>query len=189
MQKSFIFECEPRIHVYIFLTLDSMTLETWEILWASISLFGNGAYQFQICCKNLNKAICGKAFCEINGIAKCNDFLLYISEFLFYDFRILFWTIDISMCENLCVCVCVCVFIFETERDRAWAGEEKREGDVESGAGSRLWAVSTEPDAGLELTNSQDHDLSQSQTHNLSHWGIPTRPSYSILIRHIIIPS
>ena len=32
-------------------------------------------------------------------------------------------------------------------------GGTEREGDTESEAGSRLWAVSTEPDAGLELTN------------------------------------
>ena len=32
-------------------------------------------------------------------------------------------------------------------------GGAEREGDTESEAGSRLWAVSTEPDAGLELTN------------------------------------
>ena len=31
----------------------------------------------------------------------------------------------------------------------------EREGDTESEAGSRLLAVSTEPDAGLELTNSE----------------------------------
>ena len=31
--------------------------------------------------------------------------------------------------------------------------EREREGDTESEAGSRLRAVSTEPDAGLELTN------------------------------------
>ena len=29
----------------------------------------------------------------------------------------------------------------------------EREGDTESKAGSRLWAVSTEPDAGLEPTD------------------------------------
>ena len=45
------------------------------------------------------------------------------------------------------------LFIFETERDRAWTGEGQREGDTESETGSRLWAVSTEPDAGLELTD------------------------------------
>ena len=32
-------------------------------------------------------------------------------------------------------------------------GGAEREGDTESEAGSRLWAVSTEPNAGLELTN------------------------------------
>ena len=32
-------------------------------------------------------------------------------------------------------------------------GEGQREGDTESETGSRLWAVSTEPDAGLELTD------------------------------------
>ena len=31
--------------------------------------------------------------------------------------------------------------------------EREREGDTESETGSRLWAVSTEPDAGLELTS------------------------------------
>ena len=41
----------------------------------------------------------------------------------------------------------------ERERARAWAGEEQREGDTESKAGSRLWAVSTKPDAGLKPTN------------------------------------
>ena len=44
------------------------------------------------------------------------------------------------------------LFVFETERDRAWAGEGQRQGDTESEAGSRPWAVSTEPDVGLELT-------------------------------------
>ena len=32
-------------------------------------------------------------------------------------------------------------------------GEEQREGDTECEAGCRLQAVSTEPDAGLELTD------------------------------------
>ena len=34
----------------------------------------------------------------------------------------------------------------------SWGGAE-REGDAESEAGSRLGAVSTEPDVGLELVN------------------------------------
>ena len=32
-------------------------------------------------------------------------------------------------------------------------GGSEREGDTESETGSRLWVVSTEPDAGLELTD------------------------------------
>ena len=39
------------------------------------------------------------------------------------------------------------------ERESAQAGEEQREGDTESEADSRLRAISTEPVAGLELTN------------------------------------
>ena len=35
-------------------------------------------------------------------------------------------------------------------------GRAEREGDTESKAGSRIQAVSTEPDAGLELT---DHEI------------------------------
>ena len=48
-----------------------------------------------------------------------------------------------------------CVFIFERDTDRQSAsrGGAQREGDTEAEAGSWLRAVSTEPDAGLELTN------------------------------------
>ena len=49
------------------------------------------------------------------------------------------------------------MFIFEREKERgrqsASGGRTEREGDTESEAGSRLRAVSAEPDAGLELTN------------------------------------
>ena len=45
------------------------------------------------------------------------------------------------------------MFIFERERQSACWGGAEREGDTESETGSRLWAVSTEPDAGLELTD------------------------------------
>ena len=49
------------------------------------------------------------------------------------------------------------MFIFEREkeRERAWElckGRE-REGDTESEADSRLWAVSIEPDTGLKPPN------------------------------------
>ena len=43
----------------------------------------------------------------------------------------------------------------ERERDRQseWGVGSEREGDTESDEGSRLQAVNTEPDAGLELVN------------------------------------
>ena len=41
----------------------------------------------------------------------------------------------------------------ETEHERGRSRERDREGDTEFEAGSRLRAVSTEPDAGLELTD------------------------------------
>ena len=46
------------------------------------------------------------------------------------------------------------LFIFERQREaeHKW-GRAEREGATESEAGSRLWAVSTEPQAGLKLTN------------------------------------
>ena len=40
----------------------------------------------------------------------------------------------------------------ERERGSMSGGGAEREGDKESEAGSRLWAVSTEPDLGLKLT-------------------------------------
>ena len=67
------------------------------------------------------------------------------------------------------------MFIFEKERERERerAHEQgrgrEREGDTDPEAGSRLRAVSTEPDAGLEPTN-----LSRGQLLNRpSHPGAP----------------
>ena len=58
-------------------------------------------------------------------------------------------------------------------------GGAERKGDTESEAGSRLQAVSTELDAGLEPTNRKINDLSWSQTLNwLSHPGAPTPFSF-----------
>ena len=47
-------------------------------------------------------------------------------------------------------------FIFERERQSVSGGEAEREGDAESEAGSRLRAVSTEPNTDLRLT---DHEI------------------------------
>ena len=47
----------------------------------------------------------------------------------------------------------VCLFLRERKTQSVSGGGAEREGDTESEAGSRLRAVSTEPNAGLELTN------------------------------------
>ena len=44
------------------------------------------------------------------------------------------------------------LFTFDRQ-NTSGGGAERDNGDTESEAGSKLWAVSTEPDAGLELTN------------------------------------
>ena len=45
------------------------------------------------------------------------------------------------------------MFIFEREKESMSGGGVEREGDTESEAGSRIQAVSTEPDVELELVN------------------------------------
>ena len=47
------------------------------------------------------------------------------------------------------------MFIFERETEREQGRSREREGVTESETGSRLGAVGTEPDAGLELKNSE----------------------------------
>ena len=45
------------------------------------------------------------------------------------------------------------IYFWRRERQSVNGGGAEREGDTESEAGSGLWAVRTEPDAGLEPTN------------------------------------
>ena len=76
----------------------------------------------------------------------------------------------------------------ERERERQSMSREcvwMRERDTESEAGSRLWTVSTEPNAGLELRSQPwDHDLSRSWMLKwLSHSGTPGK--YLIDIYHV----
>ena len=44
------------------------------------------------------------------------------------------------------------IYFWDRERQSMNGGGAEREGDTELEAGSRLWAISPEPDAGLELT-------------------------------------
>ena len=54
------------------------------------------------------------------------------------------------------------MFIFERERARA------QERETESEAGSRLWAVSTEPEVGLELPNQEI--MTWAEVRHLTDW-------------------
>ena len=45
------------------------------------------------------------------------------------------------------------IYFWDRERQSMNGGGAEREGDTESETGSRLWAISPEPDAGLELTD------------------------------------
>ena len=45
------------------------------------------------------------------------------------------------------------IYFWDRERQSMNGGGAEREGDTESEEGSRLWAVSTEADAGLKPTN------------------------------------
>ena len=58
------------------------------------------------------------------------------------------------------------MFIFE--RDRQKDIEWEREGDTEWEAGSKLWAVSTDPDAGLELTDREI--MTWAEVGRSTHW-------------------
>ena len=60
------------------------------------------------------------------------------------------------------------VYLFLRQRQSMNGGGSEREGDTESETGSRLWAVSTEPDAGLELTY---HEIvTWAEVGRLTHW-------------------
>ena len=67
---------------------------------------------------------------------------------------IIFFTFSSSISGWGCVCfIFLCLFLREGQRQRVTGGGAERVEDTECKAGSRLRAVSTEPDAGLELMN------------------------------------
>ena len=62
----------------------------------------------------------------------------------------------------------LCLSIFERQSQSVSGGGAEPEGDTESEAGSRLWAVSTEPDAGLEPINCET--MSWAEVGHLTEW-------------------
>ena len=77
-------------------------------------------------------------------------------------------------------------YFWERERDRAQEGKGRRERETESEAGSRLQAVSTEPDAGLEHTNREI--MTWAEVGHLTDWATQG-PSFNTLtsVFHLII--
>ena len=80
----------------------------------------------------------------------------------------------------------MCFFFFnvylllrERETECKLGRGREREGDTKSGAGSRLWAVSTEPDTGLELTNREIMSLTEADAQPTEP---PRRPTSSPLL-------
>ena len=61
-----------------------------------------------------------------------------------------------------------------------------REGDTESEAGSRFWAVSTEPDAGLELTDREI--MTWAEVGRLTNWATqaPQEPTHKYDILNVL---
>ena len=59
------------------------------------------------------------------------------------------------------------LFLRETETEWRW-GRGEREGDTESEAGSRIWAVSTEPNTGLEPMNCEI--MTWAEVWHLTNW-------------------
>ena len=79
-----------------------------------------------------------------------------------------------------------CLFLREKERQSASRREERTEGDTESEAGSRIWAVSTEPDAGLELTDREI--MTWAEVWRLTDWATQA-PHELVHSKEIIQPS
>ena len=73
-----------------------------------------------------------------------SPFLFFLS---FFFFKIFFSTF---------------IYFWDRERQSMNGGGAEREGDTESETGSRLWAISPEPDAGLELTDRENSQTARS---------------------------
>ena len=60
------------------------------------------------------------------------------------------------------------IYFWDGEKQSMSWGRAEREGDTESKAGSRFWAVSTEPDVGFEPTNLED--MTWAEVECLTDW-------------------
>ena len=72
------------------------------------------------------------------------------------------------------------IYFWDNVRDRVQAVEGQTEADTESEVGSRLWAVSTEPEVGLELMNREI--MTWAEDGRLTDWATQVPQVYDILI-------
>ena len=73
------------------------------------------------------------------------------------------------------------IYFWDNARDRVQAAEGQTEGDTESEAGSRLWAVSPEPDAGLELMNCEI--VTWAEVGHSIHWAAQASPKRFVKVQ------
>ena len=66
------------------------------------------------------------------------------------------------------------IYLWDRERQSLNGGGSETEGDTESETGSRLWAVSTEPDAGLELADLEI--MTRAEVRRLTDWATQAPP-------------
>ena len=82
------------------------------------------------------------------------------------------------------------IYFWRRERQGMSGGRAEKEGDAESQTGSRLWAVSTEPDVGLELTNREM--VTWVKVGRLTDWAaqapLYTMKYYSVIKKNEILP-
>ena len=69
------------------------------------------------------------------------------------------------------------IYYWETETEHEHGRGRERGGDTESEVVSRLWAVSTEPDAGLELTTCEV--MTWAKVRRLTDWATQA-PQYAL---------
>ena len=72
------------------------------------------------------------------------------------------------------------MFIYFWDRERHSMSREGTERDIECEAGSRLWAVSTEPNTGLELTNCEI--MTWAEVGRLTDWATQAPPKQVALM-------
>ena len=72
------------------------------------------------------------------------------------------------------------IYFWDRERQSMNRGGAEREGDTESETGSSFWAVNTEPDTGLELTDREI--MTWAEVRRLTDWATQVPLAISVLI-------